>query len=467
MNILRIALLTVLSAAGMAGCGGPIVRSNPNDHALESTGVGSVSYYLPDRLFTLSFTRTYVASRQFAAFNDAKAGYAGAEEELARLQRQLSVAEATLAAGIVPGETRKEIARLKYLIGAAEADLKDANDLLTTTKDAFNATRTVDNNCAFNDVFTLTPQNYVADITQRFRARLVHRVGRKDILTLGTTSSGLLSNGTSVASDQSSAIAQAIGRLVGAPAGLHSFALSTDSRSLPRMAGRPQFDSAAPTPNPCLTRAPFTFSLLLDPANDAHIAHFEDALKDQFAYYDVKVLQGNGQPAPSESPPASGDGLFYRRNLPHLLQAFANDPSLGLQPNLEAAVAILFEMPNASPTEFIGYPTGKLTETKYTVAFENGMLTSYGAERPSELLAGLNLPLDVVKAILSVPGELLTLRFNNLSKRNELTAEQVETLKQAYFLEQARLGAFPSTAPTTPPDGDDDDDGDGDDTPDP
>lgn len=453
--------LVAITAFCLNGCSGPIVRSEPNNQSVEVDGLGSVSYYLPDRLFTLSFTRARSASNQLAALNDAKAATALSAEEVARLKRELRNAQAMLNAGIRVAEARQDILRLGFLLSKAEDDLAEALAQLGVARDDYNKTRTLDNNCGFTDTFTLTPYGYVADTAQRYRAKLVHPIGRKDALTLSTTASGLLSSGNSIASDQSAAIAQAIGGLIGAPAGLQNFATEnirlfsqvTATEATPEVPG--------PPPNPCTLRAPFEFSYLLDPSNASHLEHFITALRRRHAHYKIEVTSAAGQAIVAAAAPVGGDGLFYRRNLPHVMSAYVREPDVEAAADEAAAVAILFEMPNASPTEFVGYPTGALTETKYTIAFESGMLTSYNTERPSELLAAVNLPLDVVKAILTVPGELLTLRYKNLTEQNNLTGAQIDALKQAYFLEQARLGAFPSTAPITPPDDDSDDDGDG------
>jgi hypothetical protein len=419
---------------------------------IECSGLGAVSYYLPDRLFTLSFTRAFTETAARNTFLGARAARNEARVALSTLERQLRAAQARLASDPKNVVLQRDVARLKYLVGSARQDVQDADNALTGAAAAFDASRTHENNCGFTDTFVLAPHSYVADTESAFRARLNHRITRNDTLTISTNASGLLTGGNSISADQSSAIAQAIARIAGAGGGLDAAPFAFNRRQSPAI-------DAPAAGVPCTERSPAAHTTLIDLADRNQLNMFTAALRGSYAYYRLEVSGADGQSTGGHSHTSAdtnGDGLFYRRNLPHTLTAYSAEPHGGDNP----LVLLLFEMPNSSPTEFIGYPNGPLTESKYTIAFENGMLTSYKAERPSELLAGLNLPLDVVKAFLSVPAELLTLRINNLTKQKELTAMEVEALKQAYFLEQARLGAFPSTAPTAPPPAPDADDGD-------
>ncbi len=462
------ATLVAVALATLTSCTGPIVLS---ESAADDNAIGVVSYYLPDRLHSLSFTREFIETEAHSNFFNRRKALEGALAAHEVLAAQQAQAKARLDSDPRSPELKMELARIEALIPVATAAFEAARSANDAATKLFNDSHNLANNCGFTDAFVLAPHGYVSHTGIKFSARLNHSIGRSDTLTLSTTSSGLLDSGNSVASDQSVEIIKAIASLVGASGGLEGALFAHASANAPQAlngakdAGSESQKGAAA----CLKRNPFSHADLIDMADSSRLAAFQDVLAQQGALYQLSVRNSDGsilnvgdqaprckkkkstgesgsgsQSATSipESSTFSCGGLFYRRNLPYLLYA---------RSNAKPAAILLFEMPNASSTEFVGYPTGALTDSKYTIDFDHGMLTSYKAERPSELLAGMTLPLNVVKAILSVPKDLLTLRYDNLDKQSDLSAAEVEALKQAYFLQQARLGLFPQEAPTGKP----------------
>ena len=80
--------------------------------------------------------------------------------------------------------------------------------------------------------------------------------------------------------------------------------------------------------------------------------------------------------------------------------------------------------------------------TKLT--FDNGVLTKFDINKPSESIAAIQIPIDIAKSIISIPGEILKLRldYSTASKqvldaqKNELQAKQDLIDKQRELLEQ-------------------------------
>lgn len=63
------------------------------------------------------------------------------------------------------------------------------------------------------------------------------------------------------------------------------------------------------------------------------------------------------------------------------------------------------------------------------MAVSDGVLTGIDVDKPSELLAAITLPVEVLKVIASIPGELLTIKVKQISDEKNLSAAQVEMLK--------------------------------------
>lgn len=69
---------------------------------------------------------------------------------------------------------------------------------------------------------------------------------------------------------------------------------------------------------------------------------------------------------------------------------------------------------------------------------EDGVLTAIKVEKPSEALAFVSLPVDVLKTLVAIPGELLTLKVKHLQDEGSLTKAEAELLKQQVELMKAQ-----------------------------
>jgi hypothetical protein len=58
----------------------------------------------------------------------------------------------------------------------------------------------------------------------------------------------------------------------------------------------------------------------------------------------------------------------------------------------------------------------------------DGVLTGIDVDKPSELLAGISIPVDVLKVIASIPGEILSVKVKQLQDQNSLSDAQVKLL---------------------------------------
>jgi hypothetical protein len=98
-----------------------------------------------------------------------------------------------------------------------------------------------------------------------------------------------------------------------------------------------------------------------------------------------------------------------------------------------------------SRTEGIDLQGAPLVKRVNTLAFQNGLLTSTRVEKPSSALAAANLPLEIAKAILSAPAELLTLRYKSegdvLKGKAEVLRAQKDVLDAQQKLQEAVAAA--------------------------
>ena len=68
--------------------------------------------------------------------------------------------------------------------------------------------------------------------------------------------------------------------------------------------------------------------------------------------------------------------------------------------------------------------------TKVTkVDFEEGMLTKVDIDKPSEALAGFQIPIDIVNAIIAIPAELVQFKIDTSGQDEKLHKARIGELK--------------------------------------
>lgn len=135
-----------------------------------------------------------------------------------------------------------------------------------------------------------------------------------------------------------------------------------------------------------------------------------------------------------------------RQTLPPARQPTSVDCGKGICYRLPERYTISFEFSNGRKFEkFISLPTGPIVaipisgseavEKVHNIKFsESGVPTEVTVQKPSEALAWASRPLDVAKALLSVPAELLQLKVDISDKEKAL-------IESRAALEKAKLEA--------------------------
>jgi hypothetical protein len=82
-----------------------------------------------------------------------------------------------------------------------------------------------------------------------------------------------------------------------------------------------------------------------------------------------------------------------------------------------------------SRTFVVDNSRGVFVKKRVDLLVTDGVLNGIEVDKPSELLAIVSLPVDVLKSIASIPGEILSVKVKQLSDEKGLTAAQSDLLK--------------------------------------
>ncbi|HXG49112.1 MAG TPA: hypothetical protein VNO52_15925, partial [Methylomirabilota bacterium] len=90
----------------------------------------------------------------------------------------------------------------------------------------------------------------------------------------------------------------------------------------------------------------------------------------------------------------------------------------------EVVAAAPFLLPNFGPEVVLPLEAGPFVTSEYNVTFENGVLTSITGKRPSELIGAITPVIDLAKSVVSIPGELLTIKVEQSNAEKTLVENQ-------------------------------------------
>lgn len=434
------------------GCAPAVVKSfRDGPVAIEGqpTGSGFV-YYLPKRLIKVQVDRAPAPTPK--EVDRAKADVAGAEEAEKKAKETAEAAVkrrdevgrgsgGTTSAGYLEQAKAAELAQADHRM-ATEATAKAKDVLLAMV--AMSGFPSNDGKAPLVDKLTVTLTAPVADIDERFAAVGNHIVSRSDSLILKTNTAGLLTNTDATSEDQTASIIVSLAGAIaaGTASPLRSF---IDLDPAPPVVSKTRDLCGAGYGNPPSELSPFSVEYVLDPLDPKGGISLEDGLPKGKRRHFESLLCALGAPyrftltrlsTPKATDAAAleeADGLYYRREVPYLLSIYRTE---GDQSRL--AKAILLALPNGSPREFLPLKGGAFTTRTFATVFENGMLVSHSEARPSELLAIAKIPVDVLKAIFTIPTELVTLKVNYTNAGKDLAEAQKAILDAARALEEAK-----------------------------
>lgn len=138
----------------------------------------------------------------------------------------------------------------------------------------------------------------------------------------------------------------------------------------------------------------------------------------------------------SNVPEVVDEGFVYRVLRPfkiHLRSHAACNKQKALSPQMTVV-----NIPDPDLKLILPMMAGAFTKNVVTANFKEGMPVDYAIDRPSELNAVVGLPLDVAKALISVPAEMIQLKVNYSSKDTAFVAAQQNALDAKTALIEAQ-----------------------------
>lgn len=408
----------LVSGVLLAGCA--TVRTTM--HTDNNTAARGVSYFLPKRDIKVTSERRILKRADIEkkiAAEEVKQKTAKEEATAAKTDLENKVALlATLAAGTdawKDAEASRATAAGKLTLANAAKDKADAavdrakTELLSIPADS---------QCvaSFESKIELLPA--VPDHSQRFVADYAHNILRDDDGKLSLTAEGLLSSSNIVAADRTGDI---LVELAGAIAGFGTGGIKPMGNNEVRT---PQGDCDAPVKK---------FVYQFDPANDPTASSVNKELTD--SGFGVITLELKGSAAPATAPKEQDinaigrqGALFYRSAVPITVIIRQQGRPV------DAAMAMI---PQIGPISYVPVRSSAFVKTVDDVTFSNGAITAWNASRPSEVLEVVRLPIKLLKAVISVPAEILSLKVNLSDKDKALAVSQ-----QAQIASQEKLAAL-------------------------
>ena len=428
-----------LAAFMVSGCA-TVQMDAPADTALppayDTATASGLTYYLPRRLLTIEVT--VEPKKKAELLKSLKA----ADEKLAKAKEERDAAKsAKEGASKLAAELQKLCG--KSCTGGLQAALAEAQKALavataddTLKEDAFQsasnaqhqaeniwASALAGNDCTYST--TIKSGDIVADTRRPFRLQPSHNWLRDDTTKFEVNSQGLLSTANVTATDRTGDILAEFAGAISAGGG--------------RGAGKVNFADYQMSSATCNDPA---FKMQFDPMY-ANVAGSPDninkQLEDRGLPFNVDVAGVAQNP---NDAPASGktgiSGILYRTEVPVLVtlsQQKDATRSNGFTPISGAFIPL----PQAGPVAMIPMKSSAFVKTVNDVEFSNGMVKSWSADRPSEVMEVVRLPVKILKAIFSIPTDLISFKVDYSTKDASLAEQQALALSYQQKRENLEL----------------------------
>jgi hypothetical protein len=287
----------------------------------------------------------------------------------------------------------------------------------------------------------------VADLRHRFVADLDHSPFRDDELKLAVNGAGLLTSANVIAADRTGDILVEIAGAIssfGSAGGFQMTNFQTEASRCGELPGKfvYQFDpvNGVDAANRELTTAGYPFRVQIVFQGGCEGSCLSDA--GRRVTDPVRTgRQRNRQFDLAEASRHRGryGAIFYPSPIPAtvILRQCASGTECGVaeaQP-VDAALAMV---PQAGPVSFIPMQSSAFVRTVDDVTFDNGVIASWNATRPSEVLEIVRLPVRILKAVLEAPAQIISLRVNLSDKDKALAASQQAQIEAQTKLAELR-----------------------------
>ena len=263
---------------------------------------------------------------------------------------------------------------------------------------------------AAQDTMTVGEPAVVPDPEHRYRLYYDRSAFASDSMLFETGVSGLLTTINATSEDETGDLVVKLGELAAQVARIAAAA-------------------RAPAPPP---PTPFKISKLVDPANDGDRNELDGWLSKRGLDFDVVPLGWDRAKIASErealkKPPPRG--VLFRPVLPYKISLSSSGQTIS---------EVVAFAPQEAPVLGIRLERFRFVRATNKLAFNQGLLTKFEIEKPSEALGFIQIPIDVAKAIVDIPGQLLQMKVQSTTNETGLLEAQKALLEARQALAQAK-----------------------------
>lgn len=132
-------------------------------------------------------------------------------------------------------------------------------------------------------------------------------------------------------------------------------------------------------------------------------------------------------------------GVYYRAPLPYVLTITMEGSQIIKDNPVDISYIkdVVAYLPNFSPILFMDITGAAFVRKVNNLSFDNGILTSFSITKPSQILAGLNIPLDILKSVATLPTELIQLKIDYSTAKTSLIQQKTAEIEAKQKLVEA------------------------------
>lgn len=276
----------------------------------------------------------------------------------------------------------------------------------------------------WEETITIVPLSVAPENNRRYLLDLDHNIFRNDALDV-TVENGLLSSSKATSDDQTKNI------ILSLVQGFSAF-------KTPKGLGEENFIYKSKVNDSNIEECnEYFYQHIFNPTDTTETQAVIAALKGHRAGVTFKLDHVFKQLI-SPTTVKEVDGIVYRAplNLGITLYSDEDAPAICGGTAIKQQETIVMTVPDPD-AEFILMPrAGAFTKSQFDFTFKDGSPSKYTVDRPSEVAGIASLPIDIAKALISIPAEIIRLRVDYDSKANSAieakTAEykaQIDLLK--------------------------------------
>lgn len=120
-------------------------------------------------------------------------------------------------------------------------------------------------------------------------------------------------------------------------------------------------------------------------------------------------------------------GVLYRPRIPYSLEIYTQDDPGHSAWELRKVTEVRLE--NLAPIVSLGINRAIFADAKVGLEFDGGVLKNYCVSKTSEVAGFIDIPLDIVYGIVSLPGQTLKAEFDRVNATRDLVAAETALIK--------------------------------------